>query len=212
MCAGRSRILMVYDDKNTTVSARVSSDYVKRAKKHLSKSGLSLSELIRMVIYNAANDKLSFVNFRYADSEEQSQVENEKAKIKRIYQFVDDSLHFQYWRDNVSDPMEINLLRDLFAMLMFYEASSLNSSVDSIAEIAFDNLLTENSTQENFVNYGMSLLEQSDKQKVSDNLLFKEFIANDNSVEAMLPYKDHAIIFLKQLYGLLTLNPIKGGN
>ena len=95
---------MAYDYKNTTVSARVSSDYVKRAKKHLSKSGLSLSELIRMVIYKAANDELSFADFVYADSEEQLQVENEKAKIKRIYQFVDDSLHFQYWRDNANDP------------------------------------------------------------------------------------------------------------
>lgn len=40
---------MAYDYKNTTVSARVSSEYVKQAKKHLNKSGLSLSELIRMV-------------------------------------------------------------------------------------------------------------------------------------------------------------------
>ena len=203
---------MAYDYKNTTVSARVSSEYVKRAKKHLSKSGLSLSELIRMVIYKAANDELSFANFVYANSEEQLQVENEKAKIKRIYQFVDDSLHFQYWRDNVNDPMEINLLRYLFAMSMFYEASSLNSSVDRIAEIAFDNLLTENSTQDDFVNYGMSLLEQNDKQKDSDNLLFREFIVNSNSVEAMLPYREHAIIFLKELYGFLTINPVKGGN
>lgn len=203
---------MAYDYKNTTVSARVSSEYVKRAKKHLSKSGLSLSELIRMVIYKAANDELSFANFVYANSEEQLQVENEKAKIKRIYQFVDDSLHFQYWRDNVNDPMEINLLRYLFAMSMFYEASSLNSSVDRIAEIAFDNLLTENSTQDDFVNYGMSLLEQNDKQKHSDNLLFREFIANSNSVEAMLSYKEHAIVFLKELYGFLTINPVKGGN
>lgn len=201
---------MAYDYKNTTVSARVSSDYVKRAKKHLSKSGLSLSELIRMVIYKAANDELSFANFVYADSEEQLQVENEKAKIKRIYQFVDDSLHFQYWRDNVNDPMEINLLRYLFAMLMFYEASSLDSNVDSIAGIAFDNLLTENSTQDDFVNYGMSLLEQNDKQKDSDNLLFREFIVNSNSVEAMFPYKEHAIVFLKELYGLLTINPVEG--
>lgn len=201
---------MAYDYKNTTVSARVSSDYVKRAKKHLSKSGLSLSELIRMVIYKAANDELSFANFVYADSEEQLQVENEKAKIKRIYQFVDDSLHFQYWRDNVNDPMEINLLRDLFAMLMFYEASSLDSNVDSIANIAFDNLLTENSAQDDFVNYGMSLLEQSGKQGVSDNLLFKEFVACGNSVKATLPYKEHAIIFLKELYGLLTINPVEG--
>lgn len=203
---------MAYDYKNTTVSARVSSEYVKRAKKHLSESGLSLSELIRMVIYKAANDELSFANFVYADSEEQLQVENEKAKIKRIYQFVDDSLHFQYWRDNVNDPMEINLLRDLFAMLMFYEASSLDSNVDSIANIAFGNLLTENSTQDDFVNYGMSLLEQSDKQKDSDNLLFREFIVNSNSVEAMLPYKDRVIIFLKELYELITINPFKGGN
>lgn len=203
---------MAYDYKNTTVSARVSSEYVKRAKKHLSKSGLSLSELIRMVIYKAANDELSFANFVYANSEEQLQVENEKAKIKRIYQFVDDSLHFQYWRDNVNDPMEINLLRYLFAMSMFYEASSLNSSVDRIAEIAFDNLLTENSTQDDFVSYGMSLLEQSDKLKDSDNLLFKEFVANGNSVEAMFPYREHAIIFLKELYGFLTINPVKGGN
>lgn len=203
---------MAYDYKNTTVSARVSSDYVKRAKKHLSKSGLSLSELIRMVIYKVANNELSFANFVYADSEEQLQVENEKAKIKRIYQFVDDSLHFQYWRDNANDPMEVNLLRDLFAMLMFYEASSLNSSVDHIAEIAFDNLLTENSTQDDFVNYGMALLEQNDKQKDSDNLLFREFIVNSNSVKATLSYREHAIIFLKELYGFLTINPLKGGN
>ena len=203
---------MVYDCKNTTISARVSSSYVKRAKRHLSKSGLSLSELIRMVIYKAANDELSFVNFVHVDSEEQLQLENEKAKIKRIYQFVDDSLHFQYWRDNVNDPMEINLLRDLFAMLMFHEASSLDSSVDSIAEIAFDNLLTENPTQDDFVSYGMSLLERSADQKSSDNLLFKEFVAYGNSVEATLPYKEHVIIFLKELYGLLTLNPTKGGN
>lgn len=203
---------MAYDYKNTTVSARVSSDYVKRAKRHLSKSGLSLSELIRMVIYKAANDELSFANFVYADSEEQLQVENEKAKIKRIYQFVDDSLHYQYWRDNVNDPMEVNLLRDLFAMLMFYEASSLDSNVDSIAELAFDNLLTENSTQDDFVSYGMSLFDQSGKQGVSDNLLFKEFVACGNSVEATVPYKEHAIIFLKELYELLTINPIKGGD
>ena len=201
---------MAYDYKNTTVSARVSSEYVKRAKKHLSKSGLSLSELIRMVVYKAANDELSFANFVYADSEEQLQVENEKAKIKRIYQFVDDSLHFQYWRDNVNDPMEVNLLRDLFAMLMFYEASSLDSGVDNIAELAFDNLLTENSTQDDFVNYGMSLFDQSGKQGVSDNLLFKEFVANGNSVEATLPYKEHAIIFLKELYELLTISPVEG--
>lgn len=201
---------MAYDYKNTTVSARVSSDYVKRAKKHLSKSGLSLSELIRMVIYKAANDELSFANFVYADNEEQLQVENEKAKIKRIYQFVDASLHYQYWRDNIDDPMKINLLRDLFAMLMFYEASSLDSGVDNIAEIAFDNLLTENPTQDDFVNYGISLLEQSDKQKDIDNLLFREFIVNSNSVEATLPYKEHAIIFLKELYGLLTINPVEG--
>lgn len=203
---------MDYDFKNTTVSARVSSEYVKRAKKHLSKSGLSLSELIRMVIYKAANDELSFANFAYADSEEQLRLENEKAKIKRIYQFVDDSLHFQYWRDNVNDPMEVNLLRDLFAMLMFHEASSLDSTVDSIANIAFDNLLTENSTQDDFVNYGMFLLEQSGEQKVSNNLLFKEFIANSNSAEATLSYREHAIIFLKELYGFLTINPVKGGN
>ena len=203
---------MAYDYKNTTVSARVSSEYVKRAKKHLSKSGLSLSELIRMVIYKVANDELSFAKFVYADSEEQLQVENEKAKIKRIYQFVDDSLHFQYWRDNVNDPMEINLLRDLFAMLMFYEASSLDSNVDSIANVAFDNLLTENSTQDDFVNYGMSLLEQSGEQEVNEDLLFKEFIANGNSVEAMLPYKEYAIVFLKELYELITINPLKGGN
>lgn len=76
----------------------------------------------------------------------------------------------------------------------------------------FDNLLTENSTQDDFVNYGMSLLERSSKQRVSDNLLFKEFVANGNSVEATLPYKEHAIIFLKELYGLLTINPIQGGN
>lgn len=203
---------MDYDFKNTTVSARVSSEYVKRAKKHLSKSGLSLSELIRMVVYKAANNELSFANFVYADSEEQLQLENEKAKIKRIYQFVDDSLHFQYWRDNVNDPMEVNLLRDLFAMLMFHEASSLDSTVDSIANIAFDNLLTENSTQDDFVNYGMSLLEQSGEQKVSNNLLFKEFIANSNSAEATLLCREHAIIFLKELYGFLTINPVKGGN
>lgn len=203
---------MDYDFKNTTVSARVSSEYVKRAKKHLSKSGLSLSELIRMVVYKAANNELSFANFVYADSEEQLQLENEKAKIKRIYQFVDDSLHFQYWRDNVNDPMEVNLLRDLFAMLMFHEASSLDSTVDSIANIAFDNLLTENSTQDDFVNYGMSLLEQSGEQKVSNNLLFKEFIANSNSAEATLSCREHAIIFLKELYGFLTINPVKGGN
>ena len=203
---------MAYDYKNTTVSARVSSDYVKRAKKHLSKSGLSLSELIRMVIYKAANNELSFTNFVHADSEEQLQLENEKAKIKRIYQFVDASLHYQYWRDNIDDPMKINLLRDLFAMLMFYEANSLDGNVGSIAEIAFDNLLTENSVQDDFVNYGTSLLEQSDKQKDSDNLLFREFIVNSNSVEAMLPYKDRVIIFLKELYELITINPLKGDN
>lgn len=203
---------MVYDYKNTTVSARVSSDYVKRAKKHLSKSGLSLSELIRMVIYKTANNELSFTNFVHADSEEQLQLENEKAKIKRIYQFVDASLHFQYWRDNIDDPIQINLLRNLFAMLMFYEANSLDGNVDSIAEIAFDNLLTENSAQDDFVNYGISLLEQSDKQKNSDNLLFREFIVNSNSVEAMLPYKDRVIVFLKELYELITINPFKGGN
>lgn len=203
---------MAYDYKNTTVSARVSSDYVKRAKKHLSKSGLSLSELIRMVIYKAANNELSFTNFVHADSEEQLQLENEKAKIKRIYQFVDASLHYQYWRDNIDDPMKINLLRDLFAMLMFYEANSLDGNVGSIAEIAFDNLLTENSAQDDFVNYGISLLEQSDKQKDSDNLLFREFIVNSNSVEAMIPYKDRVIIFLKELYELITINPFKGVN
>lgn len=202
---------MVYDYKNTTVSARVSSEYVKRAKKHLSKSGLSLSELIRMVIYKAANDELFFADFVHADSEKQLQLENEKAKIKRIYQFVNDSLHCQYWKDNVNDLMEIYLLRDLFAMLMFYEASSLDSTLDSIANIAFDNLLTENSTQEDFVNYGVSLFEQSAGQKVSENLLFKEFIANANSVEATLPYKERAIVFLKQLYDILTLNPTEGG-
>ena len=203
---------MAYDYKNTTVSARVSSEYVKRAKKHLSKSGLSLSELIRMVIYKAANDELSFANFVYADSEEQLQVENEKAKIKRIYQFVDDSLYYQYWRDNVNDPMEVNLLRYLFAMLMFYEASSLDSSVDNIAELAFDNLLTENSTQDDFVSYGMSLFDQSGKQGVSDNLLFKEFVACGNSAEATLACKEHVIVFLKELYELLTTNPLKGDN
>lgn len=203
---------MAYDYKNTTVSARVSSDYVKRAKKHLSKSGLSLSELIRMVIYKAANDELSFANFVYADNEEQLQLENEKAKIKRIYQFVDASLHYQYWRDNIDDLMKINLLRDLFAMLMFYEASSLDSGVDNIAEIAFDNLLTENPTRGNFVRYGMSLLEQSSNQKASDNLLFEEFIANVNSAEATLRHKEYAIVFLKQLFILLTTNPLKGGN
>lgn len=203
---------MAYDYKNTTVSARVSSEYVKRAKKHLSKSGLSLSELIRMVVYKAANDELSFANFVYADSEEQLQVENEKAKIKRIYQFVDDSLHFQYWRDNVNDPMEVNLLRDLFAMLMFYEASSLDSGVDNIAELAFDNLLTENSTQDDFVSYGMSLFDQSGKQGVSDNLLFKEFVACGNSVGATLSHEEHVIVFLKELYELLTTNPLKGDN
>lgn len=203
---------MAYDYKNTTVSARVSSDYVKRAKKHLSKSGLSLSELIRMVIYKAANNELSFTNFVHADSEEQLQLENEKAKIKRIYQFVDASLHYQYWRDNIDDPMKINLLRDLFAMLMFYEANSLDGNVGSIAEIAFDNLLTENSAQDDFVNYGISLLEQSGNQKASDNLLFEEFIANGNSAEATLPHKEYAIVFLKQLYKLLTTNPLKGDN
>lgn len=202
---------MAYDYKNTTVSARVSSDYVKRAKKHLSKSGLSLSELIRMVIYNAANDKLSFVNFGY-ESEKQLQVENEKAKIKRIYQFVDDSLHCQYWKNNVNDLMEIYLLRDLFAMLMFYEASSLDSSVDSIAEIAFDNLLTENSTQKDFVDRGLSLLNQSTETKTTKNLLLKEFAINRDSVQCMLLCKEYSIIFLKELYGFLTLNPIKGGN
>lgn len=199
---------MAYDYKNTTVSARVSSEYVKRAKKHLSKSGLSLSELIRMVIYKAATDELSFANFVYADSEEQLQVENEKAKIKRIYQFVDDSLHFQYWKDNVNDPMEINLLRDLFAMLMFYEASSLNSSVDRIAEIAFDNLLTENSTQDDFVNYGMSLLDV--KVKNADSLLLREFVNFRNSVCATVSYREHLIIFLKELYNVLVLNPVEG--
>lgn len=201
---------MAYDYKNTTVSARVSSEYVKRAKKHLSKSGLSLSELIRMVVYKAANDELSFANFVYADSEEQLQVENEKAKIKRIYQFVDDSLHFQYWRDNVNDPMEVNLLRDLFAMLMFYEASSLDSGVDNIAELAFDNLLTENSTQDDFVSYGMSLLNVNVRN--TDSLLLREFVNFRNSVCATIPYREHLIIFLKELYGLLTINPIKGDN
>lgn len=43
---------MAYDYKNTTVSVstQVSSEYVKQAKKHLSKSGLSLAELIWMII------------------------------------------------------------------------------------------------------------------------------------------------------------------
>lgn len=202
---------MTYDDKNTTVSARVSSDYVKRAKKHLSKSGLSLSELIRMVIYNAANDKLSFVNFGY-NSEEQLQAENEKAKIKRIHQFVDDSLHYRYWLDNLEDPMEFEVLRGLFNMLLLYEASSLDATVSDIAEIAFDNLLTENSTQKDFVDRGLSLLNQSTETKTTKNLLLKEFAINRDSVQCMLLCKEYSIIFLKELYEWLTLNPIKGGN
>lgn len=73
-----------------------------------------------------------------------------------------------------------------------------------------NNLLTENSTQDDFVSYGMSLFDQSGKQGVNDNLLFKEFVACGNSVEATLPYKEHAIIFLKELYELLTINPVEG--
>lgn len=51
-----------------------------------------------------------------------------------------------------------------------------------------------------------------DVQEINENLLFREFIVNSNSAEATLPYKKRAIVFLKQLFRLLTTNPLKGDN
>lgn len=70
--------------KNTTVTSRVSSQMAKNAKKNLAKQGLSISEYIRMAIYKAANDEVSYVNFLDSPEALQAKEDAEKKKITQI--------------------------------------------------------------------------------------------------------------------------------
>lgn len=83
--------------KDTTVSSRVSSKMAQNAKANLAKYGLSLSEYIRMAIYKAANDEVSYVNFLDTAEALQAKKEAETNNITKVGSLDD----LDKWMDNL---------------------------------------------------------------------------------------------------------------
>lgn len=83
--------------KDTTVTSRVSSQMAKNAKTNLAKYGLSLSEYIRMAVYKAANDEVSYVNFLDTKEALQAKKEVETNTITKIGSLDD----LDKWMDNL---------------------------------------------------------------------------------------------------------------
>lgn len=70
--------------KNTTVTSRVSSEMVQKAKDNLAEKGLSISEYIRMAVYKAANDEVSFIDFLDTPEALQAKKDVENNNITKI--------------------------------------------------------------------------------------------------------------------------------
>lgn len=70
--------------KNTTVTSRVSSKMVQKAKNNLAEKGLSISEYIRMAVYKAANDEVSFLDFLDTAEAQQAKKDVENNNISKI--------------------------------------------------------------------------------------------------------------------------------
>lgn len=70
--------------KNTTVTSRVSSKMVQKAKDNLAEKGLSISEYIRMAVYKAANDEVSFIDFLDTPEALQAKKDVENNNITKI--------------------------------------------------------------------------------------------------------------------------------
>lgn len=70
--------------KDTTVTSRVSSIMAKKARENLEKHGLSLSEFIRMAVYKAANDQVTYINFLDSPEALSAKKEAETGKLHHI--------------------------------------------------------------------------------------------------------------------------------
>lgn len=70
--------------KDTTVTSRVSSEMAKKAKTNLAKHGLSLSEYVRLAVYKAANNEVSYVNFLDSPEALQAKKDVESNNVVRI--------------------------------------------------------------------------------------------------------------------------------
>ncbi|TPR26156.1 RelB [Apilactobacillus micheneri] len=70
--------------KNKTVATRVTLDIDNRAKKNLSKQGITISEYLRMALAKAANNEVSLVNFLDTPEAIESKKEAENGKTEKI--------------------------------------------------------------------------------------------------------------------------------